>query len=727
MLWKIIRRSQRVIVVFVAVALVICLGISGTLPKSGQRLTGGFTSVAGENYQTCDQQSTYLTSPYTYDALSSGQQSLTVDQYHKLNTDGSENATAPGSAYGTVLPALPSYILNEAPTTTAADIFAPGSTVDGPSYDFPETPVVYFFEGGNYGFMALASISGDEFIGGSAPGFSEPMFDNGNNAGGIDSGNGSHYYSGGDTTLASTANSGATTITTTSTIPGYIQDITFADGSTYQLSNETGTTITLSTPLTSTESSGGQVWANVEGPLAKASVSAAQGATSLTLGSSSIPFVQYSSVVINGETYTLSSVSGSQSGYTIGIPNGLDVAVAANTPVYYNAPAGDVTVSYLNIANDSHNTTGTIYTGTGWTITHNDIHDGYKDSSGTPTAGDGVAIYGGDQGTIEYNCMSKMGDYGINVFGTNNKFDYNEIYESNYKPDPGCGCSGGGKWWGTLNADIVDNAFVNDSPGGGGPIWPDNGNSGTLIQGNYFDTSYGSAIASETGFNLDVTGNLFLDGGWGSGTGACGGNNCDGAVNINSSGGFNVPGSRYENQISVTNNQFINNWMGLDIWQSGGRSCQNSGEGWPADAPYCSGGFPNTATTDAVAKYGGHNQFSHAQDSAYGGMATVAQNTSSGSSTVLLTGSQATNDQIGFLNPSTTTTTDTTNVTSFTGSGTVNANSTTGFPSSGQLYVSTSAGWAILSYTGTTGTTFTGVSLVNDPQMASSGTLRRHY
>ena len=83
-----------------------------------------------------------------------------------------------------------------------------------------------------------------------------------------------------------------------------------------------------------------------------------------------------------------------------------------------------------------------------------------------------------------------MGDYGVNLFGTGSKFDYNEIYESNYKPDPGCGCSGGGKWWGTLNADIVGNAFVNDSPGGGSPIWLDNGNSGTLISGNYFYKSY---------------------------------------------------------------------------------------------------------------------------------------------------------------------------------------------------------------------------------------------
>src|SRR5206468_356763 len=92
--------------------------------------------------------------------------------------------------------------------------------------------------------------------------------------------------------------------------------------------------------------------------------------------------------------------------------------------------------------------------------------------------------------------------------------------------------------------------------------------SGTLISGNYFYKSYSSAIVSETGFNLNVTGNLFMDGGWGKGSGGCG-NNCNGAVNLNSSGGFNVPGSRYENQVLVSGNQFVDNWEGITIWQAG--------------------------------------------------------------------------------------------------------------------------------------------------------------
>ena len=73
------------------------------------------TQVPGQNYQICDEQAQYLTSPWTYHALASGSRSYTVSQYKAL----------PG--YGKALPPLPSYIANESPATEAAVIYAPGS------------------------------------------------------------------------------------------------------------------------------------------------------------------------------------------------------------------------------------------------------------------------------------------------------------------------------------------------------------------------------------------------------------------------------------------------------------------------------------------------------------------------------------------------------------------------------------------------------------------------
>jgi hypothetical protein len=673
--------------------------------SSSRPATTATTPVLGQKYQICNEQSQYLTSPWTYHALASGSQSYTVAQYRAL----------PG--YGKTLPPLPSYIASQSAGTKAAVIYAPGSSVNQPSYAFPMTPLLFFFEGGAYGPIGFEAVPGDQFIGGSTPGHREPAFNDGGQASGISAQNDTYDFSGGASTLAAAAPAGAGTITTKSPISGSIGSLTFADGTTYQISGASGTKITLVSGLTAAERAGTAVYAGRVPPVASVATAARQGATSVRLGATTTPLVRYASVVIGADSYPVQAVSGGQGGYTLTVKGGLDVPVTAGTPVFYGGPAADVSVEYLDISHDLHNTTGTISTGTGWTITHNYIHDSYS------VPGSGVAIYGGDQGTIEYNCLSKMGDYGVNIFGSNSAFDHNEIFESNYRPDPGCGCSGAGKWWATLNADIVDNAFVNDSPGGGSPIWLDNGNSGTLISGNYFDKSYGSAVASETGFNLRVTGNLFLDGGWGKGSGACG-NNCDGAVDINSSGGFNVPGSRYQNQIVVSGNQFMDNWEGIDVWQAGARSCENSGEGWPDDTSYCSGGFPNSATTAA----GGQYYFSHVGTSANGGATTLAQPAAAGSSTVLAVGSVAIHDQIGFSDPRSTTTADRTAVDTFTGSGTINA-STARFPSSGQLRVGTSAAWAdgggsytgaILSYTGTTSTSFTGVSLVRG---SGSGTL----
>lgn len=652
-------------------------------------------SVPGENYEICSEQSQYLTSPWTYDALASGTQDYTVAQYEAL------------SGYGTTLPPLPSYISAQGPSTQAAVIYAPGSAVDIAAYQLPETPIVQFYEGGAYGELATQSISGDEFIGGSAPGYPEPAFDDGGNAGGIDAGNDTYGFSGGANTLSATANAGATVISTSSPLAAYSNWITFSDGSTYQIDSSSGTTTTLASPLTNQEALGGAVWANSTQPIAEVSAGAAQGAKTITATSASIPLVPFGDVVIGDDTYQLTSVSGNQSSYTLGTA-GLDTAVAANTPVYYADPAGGVTVEYLDINNDQHQTTGTINIGSGWTVEHNNIHDGNSKGPGF-----GVALYGGDESTIEYNCLARMGDYGGGGSGTNESFDYNEVLDDAYNADPGCGCSGGGKWWGTLNANIVDNAFVDDGGSGGQPaIWLDNGNAGTLIEGNYFFRAGGSALDNETGFNMKVDDNLFLDDGWGTGSGQS--NNSDGAVNINSSGGFNVPGSRYEDSVSVSNNYFVNDWMGIDIWQSGLRSCLASGEGWPIDSAYCSGGFPNTDTTAANGQY----YFSHEGDTAHGGSTTLAQPVSSGSSTVMVKGPEAIDDQIGFADPATTTTTDTTDVTAFSGSGTINA-TTTGFPTSGQLRVDTSAAGggggqtgAVLSYTGTTSSTFTGVALV---------------
>lgn len=683
-------------------------------------------SVPGESYEICNETSQYLTSPYTYDSLASGSQSYTVAQYEAL----------PG--YGTTLPSLPSYISSEASTTEAAEIFAPGASVNLEAYNFPETPMIYFFEGGNYGEISLATISGDEFIGGSASGFPEPAFNDGGNAGGIAAQNATYQFNGGGGTLASSASAGSTTLTTTSSIPGYLQYLTFDDGTSDQISSYSGTSFTLSNPLTNAESAGSQVWGSQMPPIAFTSGALAQGATTLTLGSSSTPLVPWGNIEIGDFNYQIKTVTGSQSSYTITLTSGLDTAYSSDTPVYTGGGlAGDVSVKYLNISNDIHVSDGTLYTGSGWTITNNYIHDSYSS-----TVQGGVAILGGDESTIEYNCFSRMGQYAFNLGGTNDTVDYNEVYQTNYENITVCGCAGAGKWWGTLNANIVDNAFIEDDIGTNGiTIWLDNGNSGTLISGNYFYKDYSNAISNETGYNSDITGNLFLDSGWASGSGPCGGgSNCGGAIMANSSGGINVPGSRYEDQFLIQNNVFDDDWQGIDLWQSAGqRDCMVSNEGTKGatgDSPYCSGGFPNTSYMASNNAGSINYDFSHYQyttDQSTNYMPNVVNGCSSTCSQVAVSQPMALHDQIGFSDPALVTdTTDSMAVSSCTSSApcTLTVPSTSGFPSSGKLLADTSTAdavlgsftGALLSYSGITSTTFTGVQLVTCSSATPSST-----
>lgn len=678
-------------------------------------------SVAGEDYQICGEPG-YLTSSWTYHALKKGSRSYTVAQYEHLG------------GYGSSLPLLPAYIADERPKTEAAVVFAPGSSAVAQAYKFPLSPVLYFFEGGSYGAIGLQSAPGDLFVGGSAPGFGEPVFTGG---GGISAQNNTWDFSGGSSRLAVGVPVGSNVISTTSPISGYIGFLTIAGGHTYSVSAVSGTKITLASPLRTSERAGTVVWASRSPALGHLVRAVRQGARMIKTGAFSVPVVPWEYLEVGAadgsvEAVQVSQVTGSESGgYTLTLTAPLSAGASAKAPLYYGGPAGDVTVEYLDIANGGGGTVFDVTSGSaslasGWTIEHNDVHDNYAGGADhAKTSAAGTAIDGADHSTIEYNCFQRMGEYALNGGGTGTVFDYNQVDETPYQPDlSGNGQSGCGKWWGSTNDDLVGNAFTNE--GYSVCVWFDNGNTGMLVEGNYFYDIGGRAVQNETGYNSEYLGNLFED--------------VSSGIYLNDSGGWNIPGSRYNNELLIRGNTFYNAQQAIDIWGASGRSCLNSGEAAPnGDSdPYCSGGSPQLPA-DA-------NYFTHYYDSTVGPLATVAGNEacsiSSPCSTVTLTSAPGVDDFIGFSgeapdtcstaspcggyssDPVETSATASTDVGTFTGSGTVNVTSTAGFPSSGQLLVSTSGGslqgstGAVLSYNGVTSASFTGVKLVS-----GSGTL----
>lgn len=687
-------------------------------------------NVPGEDYQICNEPG-YLTSSWTYDALKKGTQSYTVAEYEAL----------PG--YGSSLPLLPPYIADEPPKTEAAIIYAPSrSGVGAPGYGIPATPALLFFEGGQYGSIGFPSVSGDLFIGGSAPGFPEPVFDDGGGAGGIWDSTSHYGFSGGQDTGSGTAGSKTVTVETGGEAVGSY--LTFADGTNYHVTGVSGTTLTVEPRLTKKESDT-LFWYNNnnsgnggENQIAEISRGAAQGTERISIGGwfhsgVSQPVVPGESIVI-GDTgaenlsYVVGSVTGSQAkGYTLTLGAPLATNISAGTPVWYQDQAGGVTVDYLDIGDDIHSTDGTLTAGPYWTIEHNDIHDGYAGGIRyAHRSATGIAVAASSYNNIEYNCFQRMGEYALNGGGTGSVFDYNQVNETPYQPDlSGNGQSGCGKWWGSTNNDIVDNAFTDEDYSA--CIWFDNGNTGMLVEGNYFYNIANRAVQNETGYNSEYLGNLFED--------------VSSGIYLNDSGGWDIPGSRYNDEILVRGNTFYNVQQAIDIWGASARSCLNSGESAPdGDSdPYCSGGFPQGLEYQQY--------FSHYQDSIVGGVATVANNemcsSSSPCSAVALTGGvPAIDDYIGFAgeapntctssapcgsytnDPVETSATSQTNVATFTGSGTIDVTSATGFPTSGRLLADTSAGsltgatGAVLSYKGTTSTSFTGVKLIS-----GSGTL----
>ena len=158
--------------------------------------------------------------------------------------------------------------------------------------------------------------------------------------------------------------------------------------------------------------------------------------------------------------------------------------------------ARNVTIRYLEIRNfgtgASNNNQGVVNhdAGFGWTIEYNYVHDN-----------DGAGVFIGSGNTVRYNCLKDNGQYGFSAYHehgvTNVVLDHNEIVGNNRDNwevlNPGCGCTGGGKFWDT-RAAVITNNWVHDNLGPG--LWADHNNAEFLFEGNL--TTMSSSAMSRT-------------------------------------------------------------------------------------------------------------------------------------------------------------------------------------------------------------------------------------
>ena len=181
--------------------------------------------------------------------------------------------------------------------------------------------------------------------------------------------------------------------------------------------------------------------------------------------------------------------------------------------------------------------------------------------TGTATPGLGIAIGRRRPEHHRIQLPVQDGRLRANIGGTNDRFDYNEIYERTTIPIPGAAARAGANGGGRSTPTSSTTRSLTTAPAKGSPVsgWT----TATRGRSSQATTSPGLRLGDHRRDRLRPATSPATCSWTAAGeaaTAACG-SNCDGTVNLNSSGGFNVPGSRYQNSVLVSGNQFVNDWM----------------------------------------------------------------------------------------------------------------------------------------------------------------------
>ena len=204
--------------------------------------------------------------------------------------------------------------------------------------------------------------------------------------------------------------------------------------------------------------------------------------------------------------------------------------------------------------------------GRGWTIEFNTIQ---KNA--------GAGLFVGSDNVIRSNCLADNGQYGFSAYSpdgvTNVTLEHNEIARNNTDDwetrEPGCGCTGGGKFWATVGAKLTSN-YVHDNKSVG--IWADTNNAGFVLEGNYISDNDSVGFLYEISYNARVRYNTFLRNARVDGPGNPG--FPTGAIYLSESGGDARVGGGLST-IEVDHNVFTDNWSGVILWENADRFCNS--------------------------------------------------------------------------------------------------------------------------------------------------------
>lgn len=260
----------------------------------------------------------------------------------------------------------------------------------------------------------------------------------------------------------------------------------------------------------------------------------------------------------------------------------------------FGGHAAGVTISYLTVENfggkAENNNEG---------VVNHDSAFGWTVESSTLQRNAGAAVMLGPHDRLVGSCLRDNGQYGFNAYSTDGvqevTLEGNEISGNNTDDwetrTPGCGCTGGGKFWSTTGATITGN-YVHDNRGVG--IWVDNNNAGFLIKNNWVVGNQAEGVMYETSYNAAIVDNTFERNGLEKGP-----ENRrfpTAAVYISESGGDERVATANAGTIRVAGNRFVDNWSGVVAWENADRYAGSPANTSTGQAPLVNPGVVTAAS-----------------------------------------------------------------------------------------------------------------------------------
>ncbi|MFI6938014.1 right-handed parallel beta-helix repeat-containing protein [Streptomyces sp. NPDC050418] len=240
----------------------------------------------------------------------------------------------------------------------------------------------------------------------------------------------------------------------------------------------------------------------------------------------------------------------------------------------FGGDAADVTLAHLTVQGFAapHNEG----------VVNHDSADGWVIEHSVIQRNSGAGLMAGARQQVRSNCLRDNGQYGLNAYKSGDAIKDlvvtgNEITGNNTgdweRKQPGCGCTGGVKFWAVDGADVRGN-WVHDNRGTG--LWADTNNNDFRIEKNVIENNDGAALIYETSYNAVIRDNTIRRNNWVDGRRSAkdGDNFPFATLYLSESGGEPRVEARTD-KIEVYGNLLENNWSGITLWENADRFCNS--------------------------------------------------------------------------------------------------------------------------------------------------------